>query len=69
MIRLSVVILALLSGVSSTATAQSSPPAQTSITYRYDALGRLIRVEYPNGRVVTYSYDKAGNRTVVTVGG
>lgn len=48
------------------ATAQPSAPSQ--VTYKYDALGRLIEVRYPNGRVVTYSYDPAGNRTTVTVG-
>jgi YD repeat-containing protein len=31
-------------------------------TYRYDALSRLIRVQYTNGSVIEYSYDAAGNR-------
>lgn len=30
--------------------------------YRYDALGRLNRVIYPDGRVILYTYDAAGNR-------
>lgn len=34
-------------------------------TYTYDALGRLATVTRPNGAVVTYAYDAAGNRTSV----
>ncbi|WP_420477878.1 RHS repeat domain-containing protein [Brevundimonas sp. FT23028] len=37
-----------------------------SITYGYDALGRLTAAAYPGGQLVTYSYDAAGNRTEVT---
>ncbi len=36
-----------------------------ALEYDYDATGRLIRVEYDDGSVVTYSYDDAGNRTQV----
>jgi YD repeat-containing protein len=32
-------------------------------TYRYDALGRVVEVDYPDGSVVQYTYDAAGNRT------
>ncbi len=35
-------------------------------TYKYDAKGRLVEVDYPNGAVVTYTYDAAGNRTQTT---
>ena len=42
-----------------------SAPAQ-STTAGYDSLGRLKCVKYPSGRVTTYSYDDAGNRTSVT---
>jgi len=35
--------------------------AQT-VNYVYDDLNRLIRVEYGNGVVIEYEYDKAGNR-------
>ena len=31
-------------------------------SYGYDALGRLIRVTYPTGEKIEYTYDAAGNR-------
>ena len=69
LLRLFVVSLALLCAIPAPVAAQTPPPVQNSVTYRYDALGRLIEVRYPNGRVVTYSYDPAGNRKTVNVGG
>ncbi|HVT14915.1 MAG TPA: RHS repeat domain-containing protein [Thermoanaerobaculia bacterium] len=42
------------------------PPTRRT-AYAYDELGRLLRVEYPDGTVVTYAYDLAGNRTALTV--
>ncbi|WP_247717913.1 RHS repeat domain-containing protein [Qipengyuania proteolytica] len=45
-------------------------PAQAGeITYRYDELGRLVEVRYPNGSVMAYSYDANGNRSLVSVTG
>ncbi len=35
-------------------------------TYKYDTLGRVIEVDYPDGSIVTYIYDKNGNRTSTT---
>jgi YD repeat-containing protein len=35
-----------------------------SVTYTYDDLNRLIKAEYEDGRVIQYTYDAAGNRTV-----
>jgi YD repeat-containing protein len=47
-----------------------SVPAQAgTITYTYDALGRVITATYPNGETITYTYDNAGNRKQVTQGG
>ena len=44
-----------------------------TITYRYDARGRLVKVERSgsvnNNVTVNYSYDKADNRTNKTVSG
>jgi len=37
-----------------------------SVSFRYDALGRLIRSEHPNALVDRYEYDKAGNRKSVS---
>lgn len=34
-------------------------------TYTYDSLGRVSKVTYPDGGVVEYDYDKAGNRIEV----
>lgn len=36
-------------------------------TYAYDNLNRLTRVQYPDGSVVEYTYDPAGNRLTRTV--
>lgn len=40
-----------------------------SATNTYDSLGRLTKVTYSNGVVVTYVYDAAGNRTSYVVTG
>ena len=37
-------------------------------TYDYDALGRLTRVTYSDGKLAIYKYDAAGNRTLVASG-
>ncbi|MBW8858561.1 MAG: RHS repeat protein [Caulobacter sp.] len=34
-----------------------------TVTYSYDALGRVIEARQSTGQLTTYSYDKAGNRT------
>ena len=44
-------------------------PATEITQYGYDALGQLTRVTHPNGRVVVYDYDEAGNRRQVTDNG
>ena len=37
--------------------------------YNYDALGQLVGVVHPDGRVVNYDYDETGNRRLVMDGG
>jgi YD repeat-containing protein len=37
------------------------------ILYGYDELNRLTRAQYPDGSIITYAYDPAGNRTNWTV--
>ena len=32
-----------------------------TVNYTYDDAGRLIKVEYEDGKVINYTYDKAGN--------
>lgn len=34
-----------------------------TVTYTYDELGRIIRAAYPDGKMISYYYDAAGNRT------
>lgn len=47
--------------------------ATETITYTYDARGRLVKVVHTNGPnngvQTTYAYDKADNRTNVTTTG
>lgn len=45
--------------------ASSSPSFAGTTTYKYDALGRVVEVDYPDGSIVYYTYDAAGNRTQV----
>lgn len=53
-------------------TATTADAAET-ITYSYDAKGRLTQVAHSgtvnNGAVSSYAFDKADNRTTVTVAG
>jgi YD repeat-containing protein len=40
----------------------------TTATYGYDSLNRLVQATLSDGRVITYTYDAAGNLVAVTVG-
>lgn len=48
-----------------------SQAARADVSYVYDDLGRVTSIQYDDGRLVSYSYDAAGNRTqhVVSQGG
>jgi len=37
--------------------------ASETVTYTYDALGRVTSATYGSGIVINYTYDAAGNRT------
>lgn len=54
-------------GVAGCVLAGFSTPAQAQ-EYTYDAHGRLETATYASGKVVTYCYDDAGNRTRRVVG-
>ena len=43
--------------------AGATPVFAGTTIYQYDALGRVIEVDYPDGSKVLYTYDAAGNRT------
>lgn len=38
-----------------------------TVTYTYDAQGRVVKAVYTDGYTVTYTYDSAGNRTAYAV--
>lgn len=43
--------------------ASAADAANGSVTYTYDALGRVTTASYDTGVLVIYSYDANGNRT------
>jgi YD repeat-containing protein len=65
--------IALALGAAVTALAGSAASATETVTYTYDARGRLIKVVHTgtvNNNVQTdYTHDKADNRTNVTTTG
>jgi hypothetical protein len=62
----------LLFGLLMASVAGAAQAAET-VTYSYDALGRLISVSHAgtvnNGQQTSYTYDSADNRTNVTTTG
>jgi YD repeat-containing protein len=53
------------SGGASSIAWNSATTSSWAETYEYDALGRLRKVNYPNGTTTNYNFDAAGNRTNV----
>ncbi|HEY1722250.1 MAG TPA: RHS repeat domain-containing protein [Magnetospirillaceae bacterium] len=45
-----------------TAEAHIAHAGNGSVTYTYDALGRIISATYDTGVIITYTYDANGNR-------
>lgn len=43
----------------------TSSASAGNTTYQYDALGRVVKVTYPDAKQICYAYDAAGNRTQV----
>jgi YD repeat-containing protein len=41
--------------------------ANGSVTYAYDALGRIVSASYDTGVIVIYTYDANGNRLSQTI--
>jgi YD repeat-containing protein len=39
----------------------SAYAAADTVNYTYDDAGRLIKVDYSDGKAIEYTYDKAGN--------
>jgi len=47
----------------------AAPASAADTKYEYDTLGRLTKVTFPDGVVIVYAYDAAGNRIAKTVTG
>ena len=56
-------VIAFLTLALLVAAIQTAAAANGSVTYSYDALGRLTSASYDTGVVVIYTYDANGNRT------
>ncbi len=69
--RLSALMATALAGIGAGALAGTSVDASETVTYRYDARGRLVKVERSgtvnNNVSAEYKYDKGDNRTNVNV--
>ncbi|HEV7659164.1 MAG TPA: hypothetical protein VGO55_04895 [Allosphingosinicella sp.] len=63
----------LMAGAALAVAAAAAALASETLTYSYDARGRLVRVDHKgsvnNNAIANYSYDKADNRTLRNVSG
>ena len=62
-LRFSHVVLAVLAALLTSTLQSSAFAANGSVSYAYDALGRILTASYDTGVIVIYSYDANGNRT------
>jgi YD repeat-containing protein len=60
-----IIFLTLFFGMHVFESREASAQTAGSVTYCYDALGRVTRAIYSTGLAILYSYDAAGNRTSV----
>lgn len=60
--------LCLLGIITSLFNSSSSLAASKTLKYKYDALGRVVKVEDSINKDRTYEYDDAGNRKKVIIG-
>jgi len=44
----------------------AAPTFAGTTVYKYDVHGRVVEIDYPDGSVIKYTYDSAGNRIQVT---
>ena len=58
----------LLAGIAACIVLACGAAQAATATYSYDALGRLTKVLYDDGKISVYAYDAAGNRTQVISG-
>jgi YD repeat-containing protein len=58
-------LVLVMSGVGSLAAWAGNPGIES---YTYDALGRLVTINSPDGSQSTYQYDAAGNRQAISTG-
>jgi YD repeat-containing protein len=58
-------VVLVMSGVGPLAAWAGSPGIES---YTYDALGRLVNIDSPDGTRSTYQYDAAGNRKTISTG-
>jgi hypothetical protein len=62
-IRRRMCFMSMIAFVTTSFLNESSFAANGSVTYTYDALGRVSTASYDTGVFVIYSYDANGNRT------
>jgi YD repeat-containing protein len=60
-------MILMISTVTTIASLAPADAANGSVTYAYDALGRIVSASYDTGVIVIYTYDANGNRLSQTI--